>query len=219
MENEAQTTTYILLIRHGENDWVGSHRLAGRTPGVHLNERGHQQTAQLVETLAKQPIHAIYSSPLERCIETAEPVAEAFGLPVITEPGVIEVDYGDWRGKALKELYKHPGWKLVQHNPSSFRFPNGETLREVQSRAVGTLEQLRTNHPNQTIAVFSHGDVIRTSIAHYMGTPLDLFQRIVVSTASISAISFFNQRPSVLWVNYLSEIPTLEIKKPENKKA
>lgn len=208
-------TTYVLLIRHGENDWVGTHRLAGRTPGVQLNEKGVAQTARLAEQLAGLPISAVYSSPLERCLQTAQPVANALGLPVIPEPGVIEVDYGGWQGGDLRELAKTAEWQLVQHHPSSFRFPEGETLYQVQARAVWAVERLRQAHPDQLIAVFSHGDVIRTTLAHYMGTPLDLFQRVAVNTASISALAFSDVRPMVLFTNYMAELPKFEWKQDE----
>ncbi len=204
--------TYVLLVRHGENDWVNSHRLAGRTPGVHLNDKGRDQTERLCRALGEQPIAAIYSSPLERCLETAQPVAAALGLPVIPEPGFLEVNYGQWQGGDLKELAKSPEWEIVQYLPSGFRFPDGETLYEVQGRAVETIERLRSAHPNQTIAVFSHGDVIRTTLAHYLGTPIDLFQRVAISTASVSAIAFSGPRPTVLFTNYLADLPRLEVK-------
>ncbi len=206
------STTYLLLIRHGENDWVGSNRLAGRTPGVYLNEKGVQQSQGLADLLSEQPIQAIFSSPMERCMETAEPLAQKLGLQVASEAGVIEVDYGEWRGQNLKELAKDPAWKMVQHYPSSFRFPNGETLKEVQHRAVATIDQIHETHPNQTVAIFSHGDVIRTSLAHYLGTHIDLFQRIVISTASVSVLALSNQRPMVLGVNYIATLPKFEIK-------
>ena len=209
--------TYFLLIRHGENDWVGTDRLAGRTPGVHLNETGQKQAEQIAQLLAEQPIDAIYSSPLERCMQTAEPLAKAHNLSVVAEPGVLEVDYGEWRAGNLKELAKLPGWQRVQHYPSTFRFPQGETLREVQHRAVSTIERLRDAHPNQIVAIFSHGDVIRTTIAHYFGTPLDLFQRVHISTASITTLAFFDETPAVLGVNYRSELPKFEIKQPEEQ--
>ncbi len=213
----ATSTTYFLLVRHGENDWVGTDRLAGRTPGVHLNETGQKQAEQLAELLATQPIAAVYSSPLDRCMQTAEPLAKALGLSVVAEPGVLEVDYGEWQAGHLKELSKLPGWQRVQHYPSTFRFPQGETLREVQSRAVSTIERLRDAHPDQVVAIFSHGDVIRTTIAHYFGTPLDLFQRVHISTASISTLAFFNETPAVLNVNYRPELSKLEIKKAEEQ--
>jgi probable phosphomutase (TIGR03848 family) len=213
-----QGTTYLLLIRHGENDWVGTDRLAGRTPDVHLNEKGRAQAEGLVQLLTKQPLDAIYSSPLERCLETAQPLATNRNLIVQPAPQLIEVDYGEWRGANLKELAKLPAWQMVQHYPSAFRFPQGETLREVQNRAVSEIERLRTQHINQVIAAFSHGDVIRTVLAHYLGVPLDLFQRIVISTASVSLLAFHQDVPSVLAVNSLAELPVLTIKKDEAKK-
>lgn len=209
------STTYLLLIRHGENDWVGTHRLAGRTNGVHLNDRGREQSAALAEILKQHPISAIYSSPLERCMQTAEPVAAALGQQVTPEMGLLEVDYGEWQGGNLQELAKLPEWHAVQHYPSSFRFPGGETLHQTQSRAVWAIERIVQNHPNQLVALFSHGDVIRTTLAHYMGTPLDLFQRISISTASISALAFHNGRPMVLFTNYTAELPKFEWKKEE----
>jgi probable phosphomutase (TIGR03848 family) len=209
------STTYLLLIRHGENDWVGTNRLAGRTNGVHLNGKGREQSARLAEQLANQPISAIYSSPLERCQQTAEPVAAALGQPVILEADLLEVDYGEWQGGDLKELAKTPEWQAVQHFPSTFRFPGGETLHQTQSRAVWAIDRIVQAHPNQLVALFSHGDVIRTTLAHYMGTPLDLFQRIVINTASISALAFHNGRPMVLFTNYTAELPKFEWKQEE----
>ena len=215
----SDTRTYVLLIRHGENAWVGTDRLAGRTPGVFLNEKGRSQAAALADMLKSQPLAAIYSSPLERCLETAQPVADVLNLPVRHEPGVLEVDYGAWRAQSLKDLAQLPEWQMVQHFPSTFRFPEGETLREVQARAVATVERLHEDHPNEVVAVFSHGDVIRTTIAHYMGTPLDLFQRVHISTASISVLSFFHRRPAVLGVNYVAPFPTLTIQSPQQDEA
>lgn len=209
------STTYLLLIRHGENDWVGTHRLAGRTNGVHLNDKGREQSVKLAEQLANQPISAIYSSPLERCLQTAEPVAAALGQQVIQEPGLLEVDYGAWQGGDLRELSKTPEWQSVQHFPSTFRFPGGETLHQTQSRAVWTIDHIVQAHPNQLIALFSHGDVIRTTLAHYMGIPLDLFQRIIINTASISALAFHNGKPAVLFTNYTMELPKFEWKQEE----
>jgi probable phosphomutase (TIGR03848 family) len=208
-------TTYVLLIRHGENEFVSTHRLAGRTPDVHLNEKGRTQAQKLVTCWAGQRIDVIYSSPLERCLETAAPLAAARDLPVHTEMDIVEVDYGGWQGGDLRELSKQPEWGQVQHFPSFFRFPDGETLREVQARAVSAVERIRADHPDQIVALFSHGDVIRTTLAHYLGVPLDLFQRIVVSTAAVSVLAFFDNRPGVLGVNYGAEFPVCIIKKPE----
>lgn len=180
--------TTFLLIRHGENAWVKEHRLAGWTPGVQLNERGRTQAEQIAERLAHLPIDAVYSSPLERCLETAEPLARRLGLPVQPLPAVGEVRYGAWQGANLHELAKLPEWRTVQHAPSRFQFPDGEALRDVQARAVGALEQLAAEHPEGCLAVFSHADVIKLVLAHYMGMHLDQFQRLGVSTASLSVV-------------------------------
>lgn len=202
--------TYLFLIRHGENEWVETGKLAGRTPGVHLNEKGHQQSAALAERLANQPITAVYSSPLVRCVETAQPLAQRLGLPICEEPGLLEVDYGEWQGAELKELSKKPEWQLVQIYPSGFRFPGGETLREVQSRVVATLERIRTEHAGEAVAVFAHGDILRTTLAWYLGTPLDLFQRIVINTASVTLLGFHHFGPRILVVNDTGEIPQVQ---------
>ncbi len=148
-------------------------------------------------------------------METAQPLATSLGLEVLAEEGVIEVNYGEWQGANLKTLSKLPEWKMVQHFPSTFRFPGGESLREVQNRAVVLIERLRGVHANQTVALFSHGDVIRTTLAHYLGTPLDLFQRVIIQTASISVLSFVNDMPAVLAMNYVAELPIFAIKRTE----
>lgn len=213
------STTYVLLIRHGENEYVSTHRLAGRMPGVHLNEKGRTQAADLVKMLDVQPIDAVYSSPLVRCRETAAPLAAARALALQELDGVLEVDYGQWQGQDLRELSKLPEWQQVQHYPSSFRFPAGETLREVQARSIATIERICDDHPDQVVAVFSHGDVIRTTLAHFLGVPLDLFQRIAISTGSVSVLAFHERRPMVLGMNNLAAFPRLEIKKPESVQA
>jgi probable phosphomutase (TIGR03848 family) len=206
--------TTVLLIRHGENEYVATHRLAGRTAGVHLNEKGRAQAGKLVSYLADQPLAAIYSSPLVRCVETAAPLAQARSLPIIEDSTFLEVDYGAWQGADLRELAKLDDWRKVQQTPSTFRFPGGESLREVQHRAVTGVEAVRNQHPNQVVAIFAHGDVIRTTLAHYLGVPLDLFQRIVIQTASVSVLSFHDGAPSILGMNFLADLPKFEIKPP-----
>lgn len=207
--------TTILLIRHGENEYVATHRLAGRTAGVHLNAKGRGQADKLVNYLADQPLAAIYSSPLVRCIETAAPLAQARSLSIIEDSTFLEVDYGAWQGADLRELAKLDDWRKVQQTPSTFRFPGGESLREVQHRAVTGVEAVRNQHPNQVVAIFAHGDVIRTTLAHYLGIPLDLFQRIVIQTASVSVLSFHDGAPSILGMNFLADLPKFEIKPPD----
>ncbi len=204
--------TDLLLIRHGANDWVGD-RLAGWTPGVHLNDTGRSQAAALAERLASWPISAVYSSPLERAFETAQAVAGQHGLDVTIEEGVGESRYGDWTGLSIKELAKAPEWLQVQFTPSLARFPNGEALGEMQSRAVAAVERLRTLHPGGVLAIFSHADVIKAIAAYYAGMPFDLFQRLVIDTASVTWIRFTAYGPRLIRLN---DTGVLEAPKPES---
>lgn len=197
--------TDLLLIRHATNDWVGE-RLAGWTPGVHLNAEGSQQALRLAARLANWPIVAIYSSPLERAMETAEPLAAQHALSVHVLEAIGETRYGDWTGQALKELAQQPEWRRVLVNPSGARFPNGEGLAEMQARMVAALEQIHAAHPKGVVAVFSHADPIKSALAHYAGIHLDLFQRIVVSPASISWIKLTPHGPRVMCVNDTGEL-------------
>lgn len=193
---------YILLIRHGQNDWVDKKRLAGWTPGVHLNEEGKKQVENLAERLAHLPLAAVYSSPLERCLETAGAVARPHSLDVLQLESAGEVRYGKWQGKKIKKLARKKKWYAVQHYPSRFRFPGGESLVEVQRRAVDALEMLSTRHDKEMVVVVSHADVIKLVLAHYLGIHIDLFQRIGLSPASVSLLSLVNGGPvRVLRVN------------------
>jgi broad specificity phosphatase PhoE len=148
-----------------------------------------------------QGVAAIYASPLERAQETAAPIAEATGLPVQVEEGLVELDVGDWTGLALAEAAKRPEWKTIQAYPSGFTFPGGESFLAMQARMVATLDGLRARHPGQTVVAVSHADPIRAAVAHAMGTHLDHFQRIVVSPGSLTAIAFGHLGPIVLTVN------------------
>ena len=180
---------YALLIRHAQNDWVSKNRLAGWTPGVHLNDAGLKQAGQLAKRLSELPLKALYSSPLERCIETATMIAEPHGMKITLLEAVGEVRYGKWEGKKIKKLSKKPAWRTIQHFPSRFRFPDGESLLEVQQRAVSAIESLSLLHKNEMIAIVSHADVIKLALAHYLGLHIDLFQRLTVSTASVSFLA------------------------------
>lgn len=194
--------TTILLIRHGENNMVGK-RLAGRLPGVHLNEKGREQAQQLSEVLCKAPLKAIYSSPLERAVETAEPLSRAIGLEIQIAPGLIELAYGDWQGKTLKSLGKRKLWKTVQEKPSEMRFPLGESFVEARDRVIAEIERIAASHEEgDLVATFSHGDIIRLAVSHYLGVPLDLFQRVGANPASISVVHIDKKgRPFVAHVN------------------
>jgi probable phosphomutase (TIGR03848 family) len=212
-ENKERCVTLLLLIRHGANDWVHG-RLAGWTPGVHLNADGKAQAAALGERLGDLPIAAIYTSPLERCVETASAIAGPRGLPLRLVEQIGEVRYGEWQGAELKELYKHELWPGVQFYPSGTRFPNGETLGEAQMRMVRALDGLRAQHPKEIIAVCSHADIIKLAIAHYVGMHMDLFQRLVINPCSISAIAFERMGPRLLAFNDTGSLEHLR-PKPE----
>jgi len=210
----------VMLIRHAKNDWLGD-RLAGWTPGVHLNEEGRQQAEALGARLAHLPITAIYSSPLERAVETAQAIAGHHDLDVQMLEGVGETRYGEWTGAAIKELTKTELWPVVQVNPSGARFPGGESLRETQARAVAALDALRNTHPEETdvVVVVSHADVIKAAVAHYVGLHLDLFQRLVISPASLSVILFTKFAPRLICLNDTGAVPEPPTKQSDAEHA
>lgn len=184
--------TTILLVRHGENDWVKKHRLAGWIEGIHLNENGRQQAAAAAERLAALPIKAIYSSPVLRCRETADFIANSQNLAINLLDAIGEVRYGKWEGKKIKKLVKKKKWFTVQFYPSRMEFPGGDTLRGVQIRGVNAIETLAQTHDDKDIiVVVSHADLIKLVLAHYLGVHIDLFQRIIVSPASVSMLHLF----------------------------
>jgi probable phosphoglycerate mutase len=177
--------TRLVLVRHAVTAQTGP-MLSGRTPGIDLSDKGREQAKALGERLARLPIDVVYASPIERTTQTATAVAEHHGLEVQPLPGVIEADYGEWTGGKLADLAKTDLWKTVQLSPSRARFPNGESLAEMQSRMVVALEDVVARHRGQLVVVVSHADPIKAAIAHYTGVHLDLFQRIVVSPASVT---------------------------------
>ncbi len=183
----------FLLIRHGENDYVGK-RLAGRAPGVHLNEKGRQQAWLIASTLMKAPIKGIYSSPLERAVETATPLAHALNLEVCIQPDLTEIDFGGWQGKTGKQMRRMKLWKVVQETPSQMRFPGGESFVEAQARLCRGIEAIRDKHEDKDlVACFSHNDAISLIVANYLGLPLDKFQRLSVSTASVTVLMLMKE--------------------------
>jgi probable phosphoglycerate mutase len=179
--------TTLVLIRHGHTDWADK-KLAGWLPDVHLSDLGKKQAEELPQRLAALNIAAIYSSPLERTIETAQPLAKTRGLRIHKVTDLGEVKFGEWQGQTLKVLSNKKEWKIVQTVPSTFQFPDGESFRETQSRAVGAIEKIVAGHAKDTVVAFSHGDVIKLIVAFYSGIALDNFQRIAISPASISVI-------------------------------
>jgi probable phosphomutase (TIGR03848 family) len=193
--------TLVLFVRHGQTATTGT-LLPGRSPGLHLADLGRQQATRAAERIAElKTVDAVYASPLERTRETAAPIAASRGLKVQIERGLLECDFGDWTGQELKNLVKLPEWSQVQRYPSGFRFPNGESFTEMQGRMVRVTEKLCALHPGGTIVAVSHADPIKAVVAHAMGTHLDLFQRTVISTCSVTAVAYSIHGPTVLTVN------------------
>jgi probable phosphoglycerate mutase len=194
-------TTLVLLVRHGVTPTTGR-LLPGRRRGLHLSDEGRRQADAVAARLAVVPkIAAIYSSPLERALETVAPLAKTRGLAVRAERGLLEGDVGAWVGLSLRRAARRPEWSIVQRHASAFRFPGGESFVEMQARMVSTVARLVERHRGQTIVVASHADPIKTLVAHALGTPLDLFQRIVIAPASITAIAYRAEGLSVLTMN------------------
>jgi probable phosphomutase (TIGR03848 family) len=201
--------TEFLLIRHATNDWVKTGRLAGWTPGVHLNEDGKAQAAALGERLAKTKLDAIYASPLERTTETAQAIAAHYpNLNVQSLEEVGEMRYGRWQGEKLSRLRREKLWEIVQVYPSRAHFPGGEAIRHAQARAVDAIETLALRHPNQRVAVVSHSDIIKLMVAHYLGAHMDFYQRIEISPASLTIIYLSAGRPYIVRVNDTSFLPS-----------
>ena len=193
--------TLVLLVRHGQTPTTGKH-LPGRAPGLHLSEEGQRQAELAAKRIAELPhVDAVYSSPLERARETAAPIAAARGLKVQIDKGLLECDFGQWTGGELKELMKKPEWTTVQRYPSGFRFPDGESFSEMQTRMGVCLERLRSRHPGGVLVAVSHADTIKAAVTQAMGAHLDLFQRTAISTCSITAIAYATNGPMVLTVN------------------
>jgi probable phosphomutase (TIGR03848 family) len=192
----------VLLVRHGLTEMTGP-VLAGRTPGVHLDERGRKQAGALAERLAAVPLAAIVTSPLERCVETAEAVRDA--QPATpdwhVDDRLIECGYGEWTGRPIKELAKDPLWKVVQTQPSAVRFPAGEALAEMAARAIAAVRDWDARLGDATWVACTHGDVIKAVLADALGLHLDQYQRIVPDPASVSVIRYTPTRPYVLRVN------------------
>lgn len=210
--------TTFLLIRHAVNDFVKTGKLAGWTPGVKLNEDGQAQAAALGNRLADLPLHAIYASPLERTMETAQAIQQHHpGLMVHENHEIGEVQYGDWEGKKIAALRKRKMWEVIQEYPSRASFPNGESLRGVQTRAVNEIERLVKQHPNQTVVLVSHADLIKMVLAHYLGMHLDNFQRIVVSPASISTLMLRHGRPFLASMNDVAHVQQMERERKQLK--
>jgi probable phosphomutase (TIGR03848 family) len=197
----------VVLLRHGRSTSNTAHVLAGRSEGVDLDDKGRQQAADLVERLGELPIRAVVCSPQLRCRRTVEPLADALGLEPVVDDRFAEVDYGEWTGRKLGDLFKEPLWAVVQAHPSAAVFPGGEGLAEVQTRAVAAVREhdarLAEQYGGDALwLACTHGDVIKAVVADALGLHLDGFQRVSVDPASISVIRYTRLRPFVLHVNH-----------------
>lgn len=208
----------LLLIRHGENDFVKTGKLAGHLPGIHLNERGQKQAQALGEALRPVPLKAIYSSPLERAMETAAPIATPHKMEIIQEPNLLDGKVGKWEGKSLKTLRLTNAWKVVQHSPSRFQFPEGESFVELQARVVHVLEGIvkKYNKPRDIVAVVFHADPIKLAVSHFLGLPLDHFQRLGCDTGSLSALFVGEMGANLIKLNQRPPFDFLQM--PDKKK-
>lgn len=210
----------FLLVRHGENEYVSKGRLAGRLPGVHLNDKGRKQAQALADVLKDAPIKAVYSSPIDRTMETAQPIAEALDLDVIPRDGLLEIDFGNWQDKTLKQLRRRKLWKVVQSTPSMMEFPQGETFFNAQARVVKELIDLSKKHKKDDLVVcVSHSDLIKLAVAYFLGLPIDLFQRLSISTASISTIFIADNSARVFNINQSMRLNFSPPSSPKRRKS
>jgi probable phosphoglycerate mutase len=204
--------TVVLLVRHGRTPTTGK-ELPGRLPGLHLADEGRAQAERAAERIAeleRAPV-AVYASPLERARETAAPIARRLGLRVRTEKDLLEVDVGDWAGRDLKSLAKDRAWARVHGWPAGFRFPGGESFAELSARATAAVQRLVEAHRGQTVVAVSHADPIKAVLATAVGAPLDLFQRLVISPCSVSALAFGAAAPWVLCSNSTGSLSELAL--------
>jgi probable phosphoglycerate mutase len=211
----------LLLVRHGENEYIKQNKLPGQQSGIHLNQYGSKQAAMLAESLKPAPIKAIYSSTLERALETAAPLAEALKLEVQPRPTLMDIDVGSWTGRTFKMLNRLKGWKVVQRAPSLAQFPGGETFLQAQARIVGELNTIARAHPKGVVAIFFHADPIKLAIAHYIGLPMDYLQRLVISTGSVSILAVGEMGAALLALNLIPpfSLPYASPPRPKRKPA
>lgn len=196
-----EAVAVVVFVRHGQTPTTGS-VLPGRAPGLHLSPEGVEQARRVADRLAGlERIRAVYASPMERTVETAAPIARACKLRVRRSPGLVECDFGRWTGRKLQNLRRREEWTTVQRHPSGFRFPGGESFAEMQARALDAVTAICARHRGQTVVAVSHADVIKAVAAAAAGTPLDLFQRIVISPCSVTAVAYHPTGPMLLTVN------------------
>jgi probable phosphoglycerate mutase len=201
--------TTVLLVRHGTTATTGK-VLPGRAAGLHLSDVGRAQAEAVADRIAAlKRVDAVHSSPLERARETAAPIAAARGLRVTVDRSLLECDFGEWTGAELRSLAKQPEWATVQRYPSGFRFPGGESFVEMAARAQSAIAALVARYAGGVVVAVSHADPIKAVVADALGTPLDLFQRIVISPCSVSAVVYSPVGPAVLAVNHTGDLASL----------
>ena len=205
----------LLLIRHGENNFVKTGKMAGHLPGVQLNEKGQKQAQALAEALKDIPLKAVYSSPLERAMETSKPIADMHKLKIIQEPDLKDTGIGKWQGRSWRVLRLTKVWRIVQSAPSRFRFPDGESFIETQTRCVNAIEGIIKTHnkPKDIVAVVFHADPIKLVVAHFLGMPLDHFQRLSCDTGSLTAIYADSASSNLIKLNQRPPFDFLKISK------
>lgn len=196
--------TRLLILRHASTAETGK-TLSGRLPGIPLSVKGRAEAQAMADALATTPIAAIYSSPIERTVETATIIAAHHKLRVKKDKGLLEADYGDWSGKKLTQLHKAPQWPLIQRAPSHAAFPGGETMRSMQHRIIDGIPRIAAAHPNETIVLVSHADPIKSYVAHVLGMHLDQFQRIDISPASLTRVDLHHALPHLRSLNVTAE--------------
>jgi probable phosphomutase (TIGR03848 family) len=196
----ARSPTVVCLVRHGTTPTTGK-VLPGRARGLHLADSGRSEAERAGEQFRGMAVAAVYTSPLERARETAAPIAAVLGTRAVVDRGLLECDFGDWTGAELSKLRKLPEWKTVQRHPSGFRFPNGESFSELQTRISEAVLALCARHPGEAIVAVSHADCIKAAAALALGVPLDLFQRIVIGPCSQTVIAYGGEGPAVLTMN------------------
>lgn len=187
---DSMTATTLLLVRHGETEYVARGIMSARMPGVPLNEKGRAQAAAVAQALAGAPITRIYSSPMERAMETASFLAEILKQEVILADGIIETDVGDWTGLSGEQVKHTPEWQVLMNHPGQMQFPGGESFAGIQKRAVPELHAIAARHPGEMVACFSHADIIRLALAKFLEMDLDAFQRLHIDTCSVSVVEF-----------------------------
>ncbi len=179
--------TAFLLVRHGAHGRLGRH-LDGRRPGVHLSDEGGAQAERVAERLAGEAVTAVHSSPLERARETAAPIAATLGLPVTVDPGLLEIDFGEWSGRSFDELALLDAWRRWNAARSTARTPAGDTMRAAQARILDSIDALRLAHPDGTVVLVSHADPIKAALVYALGLSLDGLPRFEVAPASLSRV-------------------------------